>query len=179
MQTDPLLVDELRAHFKAGATPSALVRLIAERYPNEPAPDQLVRAYFREAFGVPMLRIGPDQVAQVAQGEGLPALNDSTLHRMVAMRSEWDKAPSAENAMCWLDSAAATEEAEMLRNVETELPLSSLAWWERLDDDGKRFVARSVANGRSLYERVQVLAALAEQLQQQVLALQSAGAQNL
>jgi hypothetical protein len=174
MQTDPLLVSELRVQFKAGATPSALIRVIAERHAGEPAIDVLVRAYFREAFLVPMLQVGKEQIALIAQGTGLPAINSSVVHRMVATRSEWDTVPGDDPAQSsWLDYVTATDEAEMLRNTEAETRPKSVPWWNKLDDEGKRSVTRTIANARTLYERVQILTALAEQLQQQLLNVNS------
>jgi hypothetical protein len=167
MRTDPHLVSELRAQFKAGATPSALIRVIVERHPHEPAIDVLVRAYFREAFLVHMLQVGREQISLIAQGTGLPALNSSVLHRMVATRREWDAPRDAQ--ACWLDDVIATDEAEMLRNTEAETRPESVPWWDKLDDEGKRSLTRTIANARTLHERVQILTALAEQLQQQVL----------
>jgi hypothetical protein len=166
MQIDPLFVAELRVTFKAGATPSALVRMIAERHAGEPQIDRLVRAYFREAFCVPMLQIGREQVAEIAQGAGLPALNSRVIHQMVAARGEWDTTATEEP--CWLDHVTATDEAEMLRKTEAETQQEAVSWWNQLDDEGKRFITRTIANARSLSERVQILAALVEQLQQQV-----------
>jgi hypothetical protein len=172
MQTDPLFVNELRVTFKAGATPSALIRCIVERHPGEPEIDRLVRAYFREAFLVPMLQVGREQVALIVQGTGLPALNSSVIHRMVATRNEWDKPAVGDEPpqMCWLDYVTAIDDAEMLRRTEAETRPESVPWWDQLDDDGKRFITRTVANARSLSERIQILTALAEQLQQQLLA---------
>jgi hypothetical protein len=179
MRTDPLLVNELREHFKTGTTPSALVRIIAERHAGEPALDALVRAYFREAFFVPMLQVGREEVEAIAQGSGSPALNGNVIHRMIATRSEWDKrVPGDAPAQSWLDHVTATEEAEMLRKTEAETRPEALAWWNQLDEEGKRFITRTIANARTLYERVQILTALAEQLQQQVLAATDAEARH-
>lgn len=40
---------------QGGGDPSALVQAVAERHAGEPQIDRLLRAYFREAFRVPML----------------------------------------------------------------------------------------------------------------------------
>ncbi|MCI0700300.1 MAG: hypothetical protein L0241_04380 [Planctomycetia bacterium] len=180
MRTNPLLVNELRALFKSGATPSALIRCIVERHPGEPAIDRVVRAYFREAFLVPMLQIGPEQVAQIAQGIGLPSLNGSVVHRMVATRSEWDKPAVQDETQqtCWLDSLAATDEAELIRKTDPKALPELASSWEQLSEEGKRYITRVFANAQSLSERATVLAALAEQLQQRLLASESMEAHN-
>jgi hypothetical protein len=170
METDPVFVNELRALFRAGATPSALIRRIAERHPDEPQIDRLVRAYFREAFHVPMLRVGREQVAEIVRGAACPALNGNVVHRMVAMRAVWDGAavdPTTPSA-CWLDSLTATDDAEMLRTTEADTQSDRTSWWKQIDEEGRRFITRTVASARTLYEQVQVLAALAEQLQQRL-----------
>jgi hypothetical protein len=177
MRTDPILVKELRTDFKTGATPSALVRVIAERHSGEPELDRLVREYFREAFFVPALRIGPNEVARIVEGTAAPALNTVALYQMVARRSEWDKPAPGDDPASWLNRVMYTDEAEMVRNTKVEAP-ELLAVWDRIDETARRFITRVIANANSLSERVDVLAALAEQLQQQVLALQNVEAQN-
>ena len=175
MHPDPLFIEELRSLFKAGTTPSALIRRIAERHPDEPALDRLVRAYFREAFSVPMLQIGREQVERIARGGELPSLNGRVVHRMVAARSDWDVPPDPHGPRptCWLDSVTATGEAELLKAVELGTRSEAVGGWEHLDDEARRFITRTVANARSLHETVQVLAALAERLQQQLHAAES------
>jgi hypothetical protein len=176
MQTDPLLVNELRSAFKAGATPSALVRRIAERYPGAGSIDVVVRAYFREAFCVPMLRIGPEQVAELVNGGGLPVLNGSVLHLMVANRSEWDQPGTGEDQRCWLAAVRATPAAELLRDFDPKSIPELARAWDQLDEQGKQFIRRAIANAQSLYEESRVAGALAERLQQQVLAGEAVGA---
>ncbi|MBA4190850.1 MAG: hypothetical protein C0467_22920 [Planctomycetaceae bacterium] len=98
MQVDLAFVDQLRALFRAGASVSAIVRAIAERGAGAARIDTVVRAYFREAFHIPMLLIGPDQVEQIARGDELPVLNDRVAARMTATQAEWD-APNVVDAV--------------------------------------------------------------------------------
>ena len=176
MQVDPLLVNDLRTHFKTGATPSALIRFIVEHHPGEPAIDVLVRAYFREAFLVPMLQIGREGVEWIAQGAEAATLNGRVIHRMVATRGEWDRSISEESPRpaCRLDSVTATAESDLLRAAEHRTPAELAGSWDQIDEQGKRFIARTLASARSLSEKVQILAALAERLQQQLLSANSA-----
>lgn len=178
MSIDPLLVHELRELFKTGATPSAIIRVVAERHAGEPQIDRLVRAYFREAFLVPMLQVGREQVEGIARGGAAAALNSLYVHRMVATRNEWDRPPSEDETVqpTWLDSLAATDEVEMLRTTEASALPELTGCWDQIGEEGRHYVTRVVANARSLYETVQALAALAERLQQQVLASARAGA---
>ena len=171
MQPDPEFVAELRTIFKGGATPSALIRVIAERYTGETQIDRVVRAYFREAFGVPMLRVLREHVEHIVQGGDGAWLNSRVVHQMVAARVEWDApADGAPRAACWMDGLTATDEAAMLREFESRTAAEPPAWWDKLDESSRRDITRTAANAQSLYERVQVLAALAERLQQQLYA---------
>lgn len=177
MQTDPVLVGELRTLFKSGATPSALIRVIAERHAGESQLDRVVRAYFREAFAVPMLRVTREHVEHIVQGGDGAWLNSRVVHQMVAARVEWDApADGAPRAACWLDGLTAADESATLRDFETRTAAEPPAWWDKLDEAGQRDIARTAANAQSLYERVQVLAALAERLQQQLHAVEVATA---
>jgi hypothetical protein len=176
MQTDSRVVDELRSLFKAGATPSALVRRIAELHHGELSLDRLARVYFREAFGVPMLQIGSELVDRIACGEGCAPLTSRVVHQMVAARREWDRpnTPDGPQPACWLDSVTATDDAALLRAVEAGTLPEFASCWEHLDEGAKRFIARTVAGARALHEKVQILAALAERLQEQLHAVELA-----
>lgn len=165
MTTDLQLVSELRALFKGGATPSVVVRRIAERHEGEAMLDRTVRHYFRVAFGVPMARIGPEMVEAICRGDGVPSLNTSLLHLMIELRPEWDTEPCDGS---WLETVTATSPATLLGDTELQ-DLPELAEsWDRLDEMAKRYIRRTSANARSLYEQVNALAALAERLQEQV-----------
>jgi hypothetical protein len=53
---DPELVNELRESFIDGATPSDLMHRIALRHEGDPSLHFIIRDYFCEAFGIPLLR---------------------------------------------------------------------------------------------------------------------------
>lgn len=99
MRVDPAFVSELRTLFTTGATVSALVRAIAGRWTGGAVRiDTFVRAYFREAFHIPMLLIGADQVEQIARGDELAAFNDRIPPRILVTQPEWD-APAPTSAV--------------------------------------------------------------------------------
>lgn len=156
MNVNPLVVLELRHQLRAGATPSALIRHIAACHTGEPHLDGLVRAYFREAFRIPMLRVGPEQVRDIAAGGSLPTLNTTVLPRMIQNRDEWD----THGDECWLDAIPVTPAP-----AEPESIPELAGSWDRLDDEAKRFVRRLLDTARSLHDNKSELAALAEQLQ--------------
>jgi hypothetical protein len=99
MEPDPAFVAELRTLFKRGATVSALVRAIAGRWTGGAVRiDTFVRAHFREAFHIPMLLIGAEQVEEIARGEELAVFNERIPPRMRAAQPEWD-APAPPSAV--------------------------------------------------------------------------------
>src|SRR4051812_49141345 len=156
MPVHPPVVGELRTLFKAGATPSALIRRVAERHAGEAGLDALVRAYFREAFFVPSLRVGPEQVRHLAAGGNLPVLTVTVLPRMLAARPRGDAAADG----CWLAPPPPPAEPA------APAALPELAGsWDRMDDDARRFVTRLIDSARAAHAHVAALAALAEQLQ--------------
>ncbi len=168
MITDPQLVTELRTLFKNGATPSAVVRRIAEQYAGQPQLDRTVRDYFRVAFDVPVARVGPEMVEAILGGAGMPALNRSLLHRMIETRSGWDT--EVEGSESWLDGVTATSPAALVANADPQTVPQLAASWDMLDDAAKVYLRRILGNADELYERMNTLAVLAETLQQQVAA---------
>lgn len=165
MPVNSLVVNELRALFKSGATPSSLIRRIADRHPGEPKLDVLVRAYFNEAFHVPMIRVGPEQVKQIAEGGGLAVLNVTVLPRMIQTRREWDRQDGSGG--CWLDAVAAPDEAALVAAADPERIPEFAGSWDRLDDEARQFIKRIIGNSHAMHEKVNALATLAEQVQQQ------------
>jgi hypothetical protein len=170
MLVNPLVVSELRALFKSGATPSALIRRIADRHAGEPRLDALVRAYFSEAFHVPMIRIGLEQVKQIAEGGSLAILNVTVLPRMIQTRREWDlqDGSGGRSDGCWLDAVATTDEAALVAAADPKLIPELAGSWDRMDDEAQQFIKRIIGNSHSSHEKVNALAALAERVQQQV-----------
>lgn len=171
MPINPLVVKELRLLFKTGATPSALIRRVADRHAGEPQLDVLVRAYFREAFDVPMLRVGLEQVKEIARGGNLPILNVTVVSRMIQTRPEWDLPNEADDPSdsCWLDTVAATDEAALMAAIDPKSIPELAGSWDRMDDEAREFIKRIIGNNRTLQEKSNAIAALAEQLQQQAI----------
>lgn len=132
----------------------------------------VVRAYFREAFRVPMLRVSADQVKWVAGGGDLPSLNATVVPRMVQTRDEWDRPAGAHPGVggCWLDSIMVTDEAVLIAATDPGTIPELAGAWGGMDDEAREFVRRVIGNSRSLHETVNALAALAERLQQNSLA---------
>lgn len=131
MSTHPEVVHELRMMFKEGATPSRLLRHIVERHAGERAFHSLIQAYFHEAFGIPIVRgLNPIDDYQQA-GFRYAFLNEQLVHEMIQRRSEWDSgaAAGAREGGSWLDSLAASDDKQRLREVQSvKLPDLSDCW---------------------------------------------------
>jgi hypothetical protein len=173
MPTDPHVVDALRAMFNDGATPSQLIRFIISRHQNDSDWHHLIQRYFRLAFLVPVVRImnDPDRWEQADLSHW--DLNIHLLHRMVENRPIWNQhaANTEANQQSWLDSLVATDEAELIRQAQPPAELAGS--WPELAPAVKEYVGRITGNVHALYERVLILARLAERLQQQVAEAQS------
>jgi hypothetical protein len=178
MELDPLVIAELRALFKSGATPSRLMRHIVAHHGSQPIPeiDRLIRAYFREGFGIPMFRASADILAMEQEDLRIADYSANVIHRMVETKSEWDKNITANGHLTtsWIDSLSASNESLLLEQSHPELTIELSGVWSSLDENAKEFIKRLLGNSRVLYEKVALLATLAEQLQQQVIALENA-----
>ena len=155
MTTDPCVIAELRDLFRGGATPSRLVRHVVARHDAEPQADRLVRAYFREAFGVPMFRASADLITLPAEQLPFAGVSADTIHQIVARRAEWDTGGESS----WMDTLTATDEGQRLGGSVPEHSPES--------------VRRLTATARHLHEQVAILSRLVEQLQGQLVALES------
>jgi hypothetical protein len=171
MSPDPRVIAELRALFKAGATPSRLVRHIVAEHGTTPDTDRLVRAYFREAFGVPMFRASADLLTLPPEQLPFAGITARTVHQMVENRTEWDTEGTARS---WMESLAATDVGELFTQTHPEREPGFDVVWQQLDEPTRNSLRRLISSNQLLSEQVAILSRLAEQLQQQVMDLQSA-----
>jgi hypothetical protein len=106
MSTRPEVINEIRSLFEGGATPSYLIRHIAERHPGDRALHALIQAYFHEAFGVPIVRgLSPGNDYRHADLR-YAFLNEQLVHQMIQRRNEWN----SNRAGSWLDSLNARDD---------------------------------------------------------------------
>jgi hypothetical protein len=177
MELDPLVIAELRALFKSGATPSRLMRLIVAHLGELPLheTDRLIRAYFREAFGIPMFRASAGLLASGHEGLRISHVNGNVIHLMIANRKDWDKDVSENDqlATSWMDDLYASNETSLIEQCPPALLMELKGVWDSLDDRTKKYIKRLTGNCQVLYEKVAILSTLVEQLQQQVLALEN------
>ena len=176
MTPEPDVIAELRGLFKAGATPSRLMRHILEHHGPDQTTDRLIRAYFREAFCVPMFRASVSLLTPGLEGLPIAGVNGSVIHRMVQMRGEWDHNPkdNGHPTPSWMGSLVATDEGKMIEQSDPESSPELSGAWKSLDPSTQQYIKRLMGNSQTLYEKVIILSTLVEQLQQQVIALESA-----
>lgn len=166
MGTRPEVVGEIRSLFKHGATPSRLFRHIAERHEDEPNLRFLIHDYFQEAFGVPIVR-GLRANDDYHQTDLRYAFhNQALLSDMVQRKGEWD----SNGGDTWLNSVHATDPAERLEQVEADIPNDLARCWSMLTPQERRFIHLAISSGSVLGEQLNVLSALCESLQQQLIA---------
>ena len=168
MSPDPRLITELRNLFKGGATPSRLVRLIVARHGSGPQIDRLIRAYFREAFRLPMFRASASLLTMPSQELPFAGVNAGAVHQIVERRAEWDREPSS--GVTWMDALQTRGEG-----VERTAPEQSgefAALREQLGEPARDYLKRLVWGSQDLHEKVVILSRLVERLQEQVLELE-------
>lgn len=174
MSTRPEVISELRSLFKEGATPSRLIRHVVERHEGERGHHALIQAYFLETFGVPIVRgLSPIDDFQHADLR-YAFLNEQLLHEMIQRRRVWDTdVIGASEAGGWLDTLAAGDDKQRLREVQSVNLPDLNACWPRLTQEERDYIQRSLASARGLHESVKILARLAECLQQQLAELRA------
>src|SRR4051812_45027081 len=120
MSIQTSVIQELRSMFKEGATPSRLIQQIVARHPEEGNWHGLIQDYFREGFGVPIVRgLTPgDDFGSIDLRYAY--LNEDVLHDMVQSRNKWDRELNrSDNGFpTWLDSLVATSALERLQEAK-------------------------------------------------------------
>ena len=169
MEVSPEIVAELRCLFREGATPSRLIRHVVERHDGEGHLFSLIQTYFREAFGIPIIRgLSPVDDYQHADLR-YEFLNEQLLHEMIEKRPEWD----TDESNSWADSLTATEVHQRIREAEAYLPPDLKRCWPLMTAKEQRYILVSFASANYLSETVKIMSRLLESLQQQVNELQA------
>jgi hypothetical protein len=120
------------------------------------------------------LKKGPDTFFLQLADLRYAFLNEQLLHEMIQRRKEWDPAViGTSEAGGWLDSLAASDDKQRLREVQSVNLPDLGSCWSRLTLEERDFIHRSLASARGLHESVKILARLAECLQQQLTELQA------
>ena len=163
------LVNELRRQFLDGATPSALLQVIrqemGERVSHLEACD-----VFNEAFQLPVVRFGPAVVSNTTELHGR-MLNKTLLMEIVQLSPEWNENESTS----WFEGAEVTDPSELKRRVAAQpFPGISEGSWLGLRPEERESLLVQFASSQVISQRLEVLARLAERLQQKVTELEAA-----
>ena len=169
MNSSPEVVNELRSLFREGATPSRLIQHIVERHSGEESFFMLIQDYFREAFGVPIVR-GLSPVDDYLHPElRYEFLNQQLLHEMVENRSEWDN----DDSESWLDSLIATDDDQRINSVRNVVPGELSRFWTQMTPKEREYIQVMFASSHGMSETVKIMSRLLESLQQQLNELQT------
>jgi hypothetical protein len=175
MSIQASVIEELRSMFKNGATPSRLIQHIVARHPHAGNWHGLIQDYFREGFGVPIVRgLRP---SEVYDGNDLryAYLNEDVLHQMAQSRTLWDQELNKQEGTSpsWLDSLAATSDLDRLEEAKQwGAPADLAESWDRLSDQERRAIALANSGYKGRTEMVHILARLVEGLQRRIVALE-------
>jgi len=174
MTVNPTVIEELREMFRSGATPSRLVQHIAERHPEEERLHFLVQDYFREAFGVDIVR-----GVSLFDPANCPSLryawwNNDLLAEMVEKQAIWNcDANRAEGAFSpWFAGLTAKSLDEHFNAAKGSGIGELRNVWDRLDPQEQATLQRLIAGHGWNSEKVKILTHLAERLQQRVTELE-------
>ena len=168
-QCDAVIIEELRELFRNGATPSRLMHHVRNRFPGEKVSMWVIQAYFEQAFCLGMVR-GISPAMDVTNPRTFPSLNKRLILEMVHSRNDWNTLGShSTDPKSWFDHLETRSEDEVIEMSRLE-PHSfiSAEGWQALGPDDQQMLRAHFAGNEMVSERVQILATLAERLQQQV-----------
>jgi hypothetical protein len=174
MTANPGVVNELRAMFRKGATPSRLIQHIAEHHGKEEDWAGLVGEYFWKAFSVPLVRVADSREECSCEDLHLAYLNVHLIHQMIENRSEWDRDAkgAAIHEPSWMNSLVATDEVQLIKQAQPASLPEFANSWPHLERTAQDYVQRIMGNANALHERVLILARLTERLQQRIVELE-------
>lgn len=165
MTTEPQLVEELRILFRKGATPSRLIRRLAENYTGDRPWSFFVSDYFWAAFQVP-IRVPESSRPPATNEMNFESLNRHEIHEILERRAVWDD--ESLSAGAWYRSLIATDDLTQLENIRPEQHPELTASWTGLDSKARDYLRMRLANAVGYYERMLILSALTEQLQRRI-----------
>jgi hypothetical protein len=169
------VIEELRIMFKDGATPSRLIQHIVAQHPHKGNWHALIQDYFREGFGVQIVRgLSPAETYGDLDFR-YAFLNEDVLHEMVESRRIWDQEPeeSGAHSSSWLDSLVATSALDRLQEAKQGgVPPDWSESWGRLSDHERNAIVLANSGYKGRAEMVRILARLVERLQQRIVALE-------
>jgi len=164
----------LRQRFADGATFSGLLRYLLDQHPEEKVTAGMVREYIMEAFSVPFHQSIKMDVDNPSNDDVYAAVNAFLLLEIVSARSHWHTSPRSEGGeKTWMDNLQLTDGAQLQRSRTEQSPSGiSEAGLAALSASERERLYEMEVGSRALWERVLVLARLAEQLQRKLCQLE-------
>jgi hypothetical protein len=162
------LVQNLRDQLKDGATPLRLIRDIIAQL-GDTTSSREVQEVLEESFQLPIVRLSPSlDLGQKSYRQGI--LNRTLLAEIVANRERWEALISSSRGnSSWLDGVQVTSPEEVRMKAAAEsYPGLSRESWAALSPDEQQALLVQLASGLVLSDRVEVLARLAERLQEKI-----------
>jgi hypothetical protein len=165
MKVDQHVLDDLRRMLRDGATPSRLIRHVIAHQQDDDGSNLRFRLtdYFHDAFRV-FLRGLPVDSAKLSDEYSNSYHNQFLLHRIVQQRPHWDQ----DSECTWLGDRKATDEGELNDSIDLKRQPELAGVIDHLDERSERAIKMAMGNCNALYELVQILAALAERLQDKI-----------
>ncbi len=164
---DKTLADELRRRFIDGATPSELMHLIATHHKDDRCLHFIIGDYFREAFGIPLLRnVVPDK--DYAPDLHHAHFNRDVVPEMVQRIGAWNDVNLDGSWLNGLSVHSVREHVVRLKDIRIE-ELERV--WGDLNEKEKLFILRKIAFINYDWEVIKALSLLTERLQQKIVEL--------
>jgi hypothetical protein len=170
---DSELICELRRLFLDGATPSRLMRLIADRAGDSDRLHFTISDYFEEAFGVPLVRY-VDSDENYSPDPRHAHFNRDLFPEIIEHLGDWEAQPPAGS---WLERAEVNSRNEHREQLMARLgatgPEELARVWGTLNDKERRAVVLLMAKSDRSWQVIKALSLLAERLQQKVVELEA------
>jgi len=136
---------------------------------GDTASSREVREILAESFQLPLVRLGPSlDLSQMSYKQGI--LNRVLLAEIVANKERWEALLSpSPRVSSWLDGLQVTNPEEVRTKIAADsYPGLSKESWAALRPDEQQALIVQLASGLVLSERFEILARLAERLQEKI-----------
>jgi hypothetical protein len=166
---DENLIRQLRQMFLDGATPSRLMRHVADHHGEDERLHFVIKDYFEEAFGIGLLRyVASDE--DYSPDPRHAHFNRDVVPEIVEHLRDWNPEPTAGS---WLERASVSSLDEHVQRAKAGPPDELASVWSQLSDEQRLAIVRRIARKNRDWEVIKVLALLAERLQQKVVELEA------
>jgi hypothetical protein len=171
MKLRPELIEGLRLLFAEGTTFSGLLRYIIDQHTDKKVTPGVVRQYLTEAFCIRFHESIRMDVHAAENDSSYARVNAFLIPEIVAAYGEWQKEflPSP-GEKPWFDDLRDSAVAPPQEPITRAAPPAGIRTdtWAALPDSDRERICQMEASNRILWEQLQLLARLAEQLQRRL-----------